>query len=552
MKGRPDRLLFRIAFYVVVLAWVLLGVYILSLFKGFNYDILSYFLSREQSGIKFRALILLGPFVLTVIGYLINQKAKLLEKVLVAESELRQRTVELAKINDLLSKENIDRKRAEERLAHGAFYDALTSLPNRALFIDHLRNSLARKKRYEDYAFAVLFIDVDRFKIINDSVGHLVGDQLLIMLAGRIRKHTRASDTVARLGGDEFAVLLDDIKGSPYAESFSDRLLEEMRTPFSVSGHEIFITVSIGIVLSNLDDYGRPEELLRDADTAMYHAKARGKACYATFDSTMHAEATMTLRLETDMRKAMQRNEFRVHYQPIVSLEDNKVIGFEALLRWQHPELGMLCPADFLMVAEDTGLIVPLGEWEVREACRRMSLWQRQWPACRGLAISVNVSGKMFFKAAFYDLIENTLNETGLDPHCLRLEITERMLMNHPEEASALIKRLKNLNVWFDVDDFGTGYSALNYLRHFPIRGLKIDVSLINALTSDKRNAEIVKTIILLAHTLDLDVIAEGIETLEQLEVFKSVKGKHAQGFYLFTPMDDKSAEDFLQTNFVV
>ncbi len=547
MESRPDRLLFRIAFYVIVLAWVILGLYFFHLLKGPDRDILSHFLSREQSGIKFRALILLAPFVLTIIGYLINERAKLFERMLLAEKELRQRSGELAKINELLARENVERKKAEEQLAQEAFNDSLTGLPNRALFTDHLQNSLARKKRYPDYMFAVLFIDVDRFKAINDSVGHLVGDQLLIMLSERIRRHVRASDTVARFGGDEFAVLLDDIKEGMYADNFANRLQDEMRLPFSVSGHEVFVTVSTGIVLSNLDDYSRPEELLRDADSAMYHAKARGKACYVVFDSTMHAEATMTLRLETDLRKAVQRKEFSVYYQPIVSLEDNKVIGFEALLRWRHPEFGVLCPAEFIVVAEDTGLIVPIGEWVIHESCRQMGAWQKQFSWCRGLTVNVNISSKVFFQPDFHGTIEKILKDTCLEGCCLRLEIKEKMLMDHPEEAATLIRRLKDLGVLFDVDDFGSGYSALNYLRHFQIHGLKIDTSFINALSFDKHNAEIVKTIISLGHSFNLDVIAEGVETPEQLEIFRSVNGRHAQGFYLFTPMDSKSVEDLLQ-----
>ncbi|MGC2063483.1 MAG: EAL domain-containing protein [Thermodesulfovibrionales bacterium] len=548
INSPTDRLSYRTALYLVILALIILGFYILSSLDYFDFRIVEYFLSMEQSGIKFRALILLAPFVLTMLGYLINQKAKLLEKTLCAETELRQRSLELEKVNELLTNENAERRKAEEQLAHSVFYDSLTNLPNRALFVDRLQNSLDRKRRHQDYTFAVLFLDVDRFKVINDSVGHLIGDQLLILLSQRLKRHVRASDTIARFGGDEFAILIEDIKEASFVDIFAARIQEEMRQPYSVFGHEMFATVSIGIVFSNQDDYSRPNELLRDADTAMYHAKAQGRACHMKFDTTMHVAATMSLRLETDLWKAIQSGEFTVYYQPIMSVEgDNNVLmGFEALLRWQHPELGFLCPADFIGVAEDTGLIIPIGEWVIREACRQMRLWQEQFPERRGLTVSVNVSHKVFYQRNFYEFIEKILRETCLEGCCLRLEITEKMLIENPEPAAALIRRLKGLEVRFDIDDFGAGYSALNYLRHFEIRGLKIDGSFINALTTDKNNAEIVKTIIALGHILKLDVIAEGVETIEQLEIFRSIHGQQAQGFFLFRPMDSKAAGELL------
>lgn len=543
---RPDKRLVRLAVCLVLFAWAILALYLLFSFKGFGSGLFRDFLSSEQSWIRYRALILLAPLLLTIISYLISEREKLFSKILLREEELHQRTIELNRINELLTNENAERKKAEERLVYDAFYDSLTSLPNRALFMDRLQYSLERRKRYKDYLFGVLFLDVDRFKVINDSIGHLIGDQLLIMLAQRLKKHIRSSDTIARFGGDEFVILLDDIKENAYAGNFVSRIQEEMRLPFSVSGHEVFVSVSIGIVFSNLGDYSRPEEVLRDADTAMYQAKARGRGCNAIFDSTMHAKATMALRLETGLRRALERNEFTVYYQPIMSLEKNKVISFEALLRWRHPDLGLLCPAQFLMVAEETGLIVPIGEWVIRQACVQMSAWQRKLPGCRDLAVSVNVSALVFFQSDFCRIIESILQDAGLEGRCLRLEITERMLMEHPELAATLIERLKALNVLVDIDDFGTGYSALNYLRHFPIHGLKIDGSFINALTFDRNNTEIVKTIIALGHTLNFDVIAEGVETREQLEVFKSMHGQHAQGFFLHRPMDSEAAEDLL------
>jgi len=538
------------ALYIVLLAYVLLGLYIFFITQnvGFNSGIVEYFLSAEQSGIKFRALVLLAPFVLTVISYLINERAQLFKKTILAEKELRQRTLELDKVNELLKNENAERKKAEEQLIRQAFSDSLTNLPNRALFMDRLHKTLERKKRYPDYVFAVLFLDVDRFKVINDGLGHFIGDQLLIVLSQRLKKSIRSVDTVARFGGDEFAILVDDAKEPSCINDLADRIQDEMRLPFSVFGHEIFASVSIGIVLSNVGDYSRPDELIRDADIAMYHAKARGRACHEIFDSVMHAEATTLLWLETELRRALERNEFTLYYQPIISVEDNKIIGFEALVRWQHPNRGLMLPLDFMAVAEETGLIIPIGQWVVREACRQMRQWQEQFPEHRNLTVSVNISSKMFSQPDFCEVIEEILHETGLQASSLRLEIVERMLIENPEPAAALLQRLKDLNVRFDIDDFGTGYSALNYLRHFPIDGLKIDRSFVNALTSDKNNAEIVKTIIALAQALKLDVIAEGIETIQQLEMYTTMKGEYAQGFYIFRPMDSRAIENLLGT----
>ncbi len=363
------KMLSRMAFYIILLAWIVLGTYIFFEYRGFNDGIAEYFLSTEQSAIKFRALILFAPFVLTVMGYLVNERAKLFKKTLLVEKELRQRASELEKVNDLLTKENIERRKAEEQLTRRAYYDSLTNLPNRALFMDHLHNAVERRKRFKDYTFAVLFLDIDRFKVINDSLGHIIGDQLLIMISQRLKKHIRSIDSIARFGGDEFAILMADIKELQHVNDLSDRIQEEMRLSFSVFGHEIFATVSIGIVLSDLDDYSRPDELLRDADTAMYHAKSRGRACHVIFDSTMHAEAATVLRLETDLRRAMENNEFIVYYQPIISMKNDRIIGFEALVRWHHPERGMIAPLEFIPIAEETGLIETIGERVMLEAC---------------------------------------------------------------------------------------------------------------------------------------------------------------------------------------
>ncbi len=326
----------------------------------------------------------------------------------------------------------------------------------------------------------------------------------------------------------------------------AERFHNEMRSSFSIFGREIFTTMSIGIVMSNMGHYERTEELLQDADTAMYHAKERGKARHVIFDSAMHDKADVALWFETELRRAVEQNDFVVHYQPIISIEENKITGFEALLRWQHAERGLITAAEFITVAEETGLILPLGERVIRDACGQLKTWQEQFPSCRDLTVSVNVSSKVFSQPNFFDIVKNILEETGLDGNCLRLEIVERTLIENPEPAAEAIMRFKrDLNVLFDIDDFGTGYSALNYLRHFPIRGLKIDGYFINALTFDKDNATIVKTVIALGQELGLDVIAEGMETVEQLDIFRNMKGEYAQGFYLFRPMDCEAAGEF-------
>jgi len=546
------KILSRLALYAVILALLILCLDIFSVYDGVSEGFLGYFLSLERAGIKFRALMLFAPFFLTAFGYLINERAELFRKSLAAEKELRHRTIELEGVNELLNRENSERKKAEDLLTRRAFYDSLTNLPNRSLFIDHLNSSLERKKRHPDYSFAILFLDLDRFKVINDSLGHVIGDQLLVLLAQRLKKHIRSVDTIARFGGDEFAVLMEDTGEISVVYDIAERFHSEMRSPFSIFGREIFTTMSIGIVMSNTGDYTGTEELLRDADTAMYHAKERGKSCHVVFDSTMHAKATAALWVETELRRAVEQNDFVVYYQPIISVDENKITGFEALLRWQHAERGIITPSEFITVAEETGLIIPLGERVIRESCRQLKEWREQFPSCSGLTVSVNVSSKVFYQHDFFDFVKNILDETGLEGSCLRLEIVERTLIENAEPAAAMMKRFEDLNVRFDIDDFGTGYSALNYLRHFPIKGLKIDGSFINALTSDKNNAAIVKTIIALGRDLGLDVIAEAIETVEQLDVFKDMKGEYAQGFYLFRPMDSKAAGNHLSSHSVV
>jgi diguanylate cyclase (GGDEF)-like protein/PAS domain S-box-containing protein len=437
------------------------------------------------------------------------------------------------------------RKQMEERLLHDAFHDALTGLPNRALFMDHLRLAVERARRpKKKYLFAVLFLDLDRFKIINDSLGHTVGDELLVATAARIQKCLRHLDTVARFGGDEFAVLLDGVEDVNDTIRVAQRLQREITTPINVGGHEVFTSVSIGIALSDTG-YERPEEVLRDADTAMYRAKAAGKSRYEIFDTGMHSRAVALLRLETDLRRAVEREEFVVHYQPIVSLFDDSIQGFEALVRWRHPERGLVTPSEFIPVAEETGLIIPLGRWVLRESCRQMHQLQAASAAQRPLSLSVNLSGKQFMQLDLVGQVKEILRETGFDPRRLQLEITESSVIENTETVTEMLMQLRALGIRLSMDDFGTGYSSLSYLHRFPIHTLKIDRSFVSG--GDGEN-EIVRTIIMLARNMGMDIVAEGVETKEQLAYLKELRCEYGQGFLFSHPLDLETACKLLQS----
>lgn len=433
-------------------------------------------------------------------------------------------------------------KQAEAQLIHDAFHDALTGLPNRVLFMERLERSLVRTKRHTGCMFAVLFLDLDRFKVINDSLGHMIGDQLLIAIARRLETCLRSGDTVARLGGDEFTILLDDLKHVNDIKFVVERIHEELTSPFNLSEHEVFTTASIGIALST-SNYDRPEELLRDADIAMYRAKALGKARHEVFDSLMYAQASNLLQLETDLRRAVERQEFQIHYQPIVSLETDKIIGFEALVRWQHPQHGLIYPDKFIPVAEETGLIVPIGYLVLRSACHQMRVWQLQFPAEPLWEISVNLSTKQFSQLDLIEQIAQILRETDLKASSLKLEITESVFMEDSQSATAMLLQLREMDIQLHIDDFGTGYSSLSYLHRFPTSALKIDRSFVNQIGTEGENLEIVRAIVTLAHSLNIDVIAEGVETVEQLAQLKVLKCKYAQGYFFSKPMDSSSAE---------
>jgi diguanylate cyclase (GGDEF)-like protein/PAS domain S-box-containing protein len=435
-----------------------------------------------------------------------------------------------------------EQKQAENQLIHDALHDALTGLPNRTLFLDRLSSAVARGKRKDNYLFSVLFLDLDRFKIINDSLGHMFGDELLIQLSTRLKSSLRPGDTVARLGGDEFTILLDDIKDVTDATLVADRIKKELSLPFLLGEHEIFTTVSIGIALSS-SGYNQPEDLLRNADMAMYRAKALGKSRHELFNNNMHQEVLASLKLETDLWKALEKKEFRVYYQPIILLESGKLSGFEALVRWEHPRRGFLSPKEFIPIAEETGLILQIDQWVLQAACKQAYEWQSNFKLNTPISISVNISGKHFTQTNFVEKIASMLQETKFDPRNLRLEITERMMMENTETVNTMLLKLKELNVQLQIDDFGTGYSSLSYLHRLPINALKIDHSFVSRIGSDRENSEIVKTIVMLAGNLGIDVIAEGIETNIQLEQLKLLNCKFGQGYLFYEPLTAEKAE---------
>ena len=465
----------------------------------------------------------------------------------------------------IVNRDITERKRAEEMLAHNAFHDGLTNLPNRALFLDRLQQALTLSKRHPNYKFAVLLIDVDEFKIINDSLGHAAGDDLLIQIGQRLKESVRRADTVsrprtsdvpdrpanddtlARLGGDEFTILLDDIRDPIEAVRVAERVQAELAIPFVVNQQEIVISASIGIAASS-SPHTHAEDLLRDADIAMYRAKRAGKACCEVSDTAMHENAVKRLQLETDLRKALDLGEFRVYYQPIVSLETGKITGFEALTRWQRPE-GILSPIAFIAVAEETGLIIPMNRQLLREACQHLRSWQSEFPSDPPLTMSVNMTSREFAQPDLAGEIRKSLEQTGIDPSCLQLEIIETIAMGDAEKSGHVLAQLKALGVRLSIDDFGTGYSSLSRLRRIPVDTLKIDRAFISNMDSDKENREIVRAIIVLAHNLGLKVVAEGTETEQHINLLKQFNCEMAQGYLFSRPADDQTMLKLLANN---
>jgi diguanylate cyclase (GGDEF)-like protein/PAS domain S-box-containing protein len=442
-----------------------------------------------------------------------------------------------------------ERKRTEEQLVHNAWHDVLSGLPNRALFMERLGREIRHAGRRQNHLFAVLFLDIDRFKVVNESLGHKVGDQLLKSMARRLAGCLDCTDTLARFGGDEFTILLEDIKDISDATRVASRILKSLAPPFQLSGYEVFTSASIGITLNVTGCNNKPEDLLRDAEIAMFRAKTQGRSRYEVFDTTMHTRAVTRLQLENDLRRAIEYQEFRLFYQPIVCLDTGKITGFEALVRWQHPERGLVSPSEFIPLAEETGLILPIDWWVSREACRQLRTWQEEWKQTHpgedtlAITISVNLSGQQFSQPDLLDQLDMVLQETGLDPRYLKLEITEGVLIGNPEAASIMLEHLRERQIKLCMDDFGTGYCGLSYLHRFPLDVLKIDRSFISRLGTDKSHSAIVQAIVSLAHNLGMEALAEGLETPEQYAQLQALGCEYGQGYLFSKPVNSQAAQ---------
>lgn len=480
-----------------------------------------------------------------------SAKARILQLNQELEHRVDQRTAQLNNANQKLQREIIERQRAQQQLVYDALHDGLTGLANRTLLMERIDFTIEHAKRNPGYLFAVLFIDLDRFKIINDSLGHLIGDRLLVAVANLLQGCLRESDLVARLGGDEFVILLDGIQQLQDATQIGDRIQARLRTPLNLEGQTIFTSASIGIAISS-SDYQESGELLRDADIAMYRAKAKGKARYEVFDRSMYLETLKLVELENSLRLALKRGEFVLHYQPIIALKNRELVGFEALIRWQHPERGCIRPEEFLPVAEDTGLILAIGEWLLQEACQQMRTWQERyaaWPEISNLKISINLASQQLQEPEFIQKLDRILSTTGLDSSCLRLEITENVLVEPKEKIQNILAQIKSRNIKLSIDDFGTGSSFLSYLSRFPIDHLKIDRSFVSQMNSDAEKLSIVRTLVSLAKTLGLDAISEGVETTQQLNQLTSLGCEFAQGYLFAEPLNVKAIESMLSEN---
>lgn len=441
-----------------------------------------------------------------------------------------------------IARDITERTKTQDQLHRQALHDQLTDLPNRVLFNKRLRRLLMHSSKHGDCQFAVFFIDLDRFKIINDSLGHMIGDKLIMEVARRLENCVRPNDTVARFGGDEFAVLLDEIKKVSDATIVADRIIQELSVPYDLNGHEITTSASIGIALS-ATGYDSGEDIIRDADSAMYRAKALGKARYEIFDSEMHAYAIKLLHLEADLRQAVIRNEFKVYYQPVVSLEKNSITGVEALLRWQHPQRGFVPPHEFIPLAEEIGLISTIGESVLRTACSQNKAWMDA--GYENLLMKVNISERQILNKDFLELVKQVLQETGMPARLLDIEITESAIKD--DYGILVLNTLSDMGIQVSIDDFGTGYSSFGSLKHFPINTIKIDLSFIKDITVDFNTEAIIKAIVAMAHTLKIKVIAEGVETKEQLLFLMSIMCSEAQGYFFSQPVPEEKFIELLK-----
>jgi len=466
----------------------------------------------------------------------------------------------------IVNRDITERKLWDEKLARSASYDALTELPNRAHFMEHLQRTFDYGKRTPGYNYAVLFIDIDDFKKINDTMGHVIGDQVIIeaarRLAASLRRQDRGFSTtqkeedperptmqnlVARLGGDEFAILTAGMNDPADALRIAKRIQETLAVPLALNKRELTISASVGVALNSVP-HSAPEDLLRNADIAMYRAKVLGKARCEVFDTEMHTRVVDRSKLEADLREAVKRQEFRLQFQPIMCLQTNRISGFEALLRWQRPGIGLVGPGEFIHVAEETGLILPIGRWLLQESCRQMKLWQVSFPSDPPLTISVNVSPKQFAQANLIYESSLALQESGLDPKSLHLEITESMAMSDSAKTSHVLSQLKSLNIGISIDDFGTGYSSLDQLRRFPVDILKIDRSFVSGMDVDNESYEIVRLVAMLAHNLDMKVIAEGVESAQHVSNLKQIGCEFGQGYFFSKPLTREDARALLES----
>ncbi|MBC1241460.1 GGDEF domain-containing response regulator [Nostoc sp. 2RC] len=463
------------------------------------------------------------------------------------EHRVKQRTWELENALQKLHEEIISRQKLQSQILDIALHDSLTGLPNRVLFIRQLKNALNRAKQEPNYKFAVLFLDCDRFKVINDSLGHLVGDELLIAIARRLQTCLIPIDTLARLGGDEFGILLENITDINIAIQVAERILQQLSLAFKLSRYEVFMNASIGISWGN-KDYDRPEYLLRDADTAMYRAKAQGRAKYHVFDPAMHQEAIQLLELENDLRRAVERQEFVVYYQPIVSLNTGRISGFEALVRWRHPSRGLVSPIEFIPVAEETGLISAINTWVLQSACHQLSIWQHHPITPEPLSISVNLSARLFSQPNLVDQIDRIIYENQINPEHLQLEITESVIMENTNAIKIILEQLRQRKIKLVMDDFGTGYSSLSYLHSFPLNALKIDKSFVKRMQENEENMGLVPAMIGIANSMGMSAIAEGVETQEQLVQLRNLNCDFAQGYLFSKPIEEQLVLKLLAT----